>query len=142
MNRAVLPSLALRKKLSCFFQLLVANNIPCGCITPSSAHLHMTSFVSFSFSVCLTRTPVSGFGAHMDNPENFPGGAMVKNLPANAGDMRDTGSIPGLGRSPRGGNATHSRILAWIIPWTEEPGGLQSRGSQRVQDNLLLKYLT
>ena len=104
MNRAVLPSLALGKKLSCFFQLLVANNIPCGCITPSSAHLHMTSFVSFSFSVCLTRTPVSGFGAHMDNPENFPGGAMVKNPPANAGDMRDTGSIPGSERSPRGGN--------------------------------------
>ena len=109
MNRAVLPSLALGKKLSCFFQLLVANNIPCGCITPSSAHLHMTSFVSFSFSVCLTRTPVSGFGAHMDNPENFPGGAMVKNPPANAGDMRDTGSIPGSERSPRGGNGNPLR---------------------------------
>ena len=101
MNRAGFPSLALGKNLSCFFQLLVANNIPCGCITPSSAHLHMTfSFVSFSFSVCLTRKPVSGFGAHMDNPENFPGGATVKNPPANAGDMRDTGLIPGLGRSP------------------------------------------
>ena len=32
--------------------------------------------------------------------------------------------------------ATHSRILAWEIPWTEEPGGLQSIGSQRVRDDL------
>ena len=58
---------------------------------------------------------------------------MVKNLPANAGDVRDVGSIPGLGRSPRGeGNATHSSILAWRIPRTEEPGGLQSIKLQRV----------
>ena len=58
---------------------------------------------------------------------------MVKDLPANAGDLRDTGSIPGSGRSPGGeGMATHSSILAWRIPWTEEPGGLQSIGSQKV----------
>ena len=38
-------------------------------------------------------------------------------------------SISGLGRSP-GGRATHSNILAWEIPWTEEPGGLQSMGLQ------------
>ena len=58
---------------------------------------------------------------------------MVKNLPASAGDIRDTGSVPGSGRSPGGaGVATHSRILAWRIPWTEEPGGLQSIGSQKV----------
>ena len=41
-------------------------------------------------------------------------------------------SIPGSGRSPGGGMATHSSILAWRIPWTEKPGGLQSMGSQRV----------
>ena len=34
----------------------------------------------------------------------FPGGTVVKNMPANAGDTRDMGSIPGLGRSPGGGN--------------------------------------
>ena len=56
----------------------------------------------------------------------------VKNLPANAVDIRDSGSIPGLGRSPAG-NATHSHILAWRIPWTEEPGGLQSTGLHRVR---------
>ena len=49
---------------------------------------------------------------------------MVKNLPANAGDIRDLGVIPSLGRSLEEGMATSSSILAWRIPWTEEPGGL------------------
>ena len=57
---------------------------------------------------------------------------VLKNLQANAGDVRDLGSIPGLGKPLEEGMATHSRILAWRIPWTEEPGGLQSMGSQRV----------
>ena len=57
---------------------------------------------------------------------------MVKNLPANAEDIRDMGSIPGSGRSLKEGMATHSSILAWRIPWTEEPGGLRSVGLQRV----------
>ena len=60
--------------------------------------------------------------------EGFPGGSVVKNPPANAGD---TGSIPGWGRSSEKEMATCSSILAWEIPWTEEPGGLQSMGSQR-----------
>ena len=47
----------------------------------------------------------------------------------NAGD---TGSIPGLGRSPEEGKGNHSSVLAWEIPWTEEPGGLQSMRSKRV----------
>jgi len=47
----------------------------------------------------------------------------------NAGDL---GSVPGLGRSPGEGNemATHSSILAWKIPWMEEPGRLHSMGLQ------------
>ena len=53
---------------------------------------------------------------------------MVKNTPEKAGDIRDTGSIPGFGRSVKEGMAAHSSILAWRIPWTEEPGGLQSLG--------------
>ena len=52
---------------------------------------------------------------------------MVKNLLANTGDL---GLIPGSGRSPGEGNS-NSSILAWRIPRTEEPGGLQSMGSQR-----------
>ena len=63
----------------------------------------------------------------------FPSGASGKNPPANAGDIRDTGSIPGSGRSPGGGNGHPlSSILGWRIPWTEDPGGLRSTGSQRV----------
>ena len=46
-----------------------------------------------------------------------------------------SGSIPGLGRSPGEGMATHSSILAWRIPWAGEPSGLQSMGSQRVEHN-------
>ena len=51
---------------------------------------------------------------------------MVKNLPADAGDSGDMGLIPGSGRSPGVGMATHSSILAWKILWTEEHVGLQS----------------
>ena len=55
----------------------------------------------------------------------FPGGSVVKNLPANA---EDVGSIPGSEEM-----ATHSNTLAWRIPWTEEPGGLQYKRLQRVR---------
>ena len=55
---------------------------------------------------------------------------MVKNLPVNAGDIRDQGSIPGLGRSPGRGNGNLLQYSCWRIPLTEEPGGLQSVGSQ------------
>ena len=58
---------------------------------------------------------------------------VVKNPPVNAGDVRDVGLIPGLGRSLDQEMATHSSILAWRIPWTEEPGRLQSMGSQKVR---------
>ena len=61
---------------------------------------------------------------------------MVKNLPANIGDM---GSIPGWGRSLEKEMATHSSILAWEVPWTEEPGGLQFMGSQRLRYDLATK---
>ena len=55
---------------------------------------------------------------------------VEKNLYANAQEVRDMFLIPGSGRSLEEGMATHSSILAWRIPWTEEPGGgLQSMGS-------------
>ena len=57
---------------------------------------------------------------------------VLKNPPAIAGDIRDAGLIPGSGGSPGEGMATHSSILAWRIPQTEELDGLQSIGSQRV----------
>ena len=57
---------------------------------------------------------------------------MVKHMPANAGNIRDVGRSPGQGDALEKGTETHSRILAWRIPWTEEPSGLQSMGSKRV----------
>ena len=56
---------------------------------------------------------------------------MVQNLPANAGDEGDLGLIPEWGRPLEKGMATHSSILAWKIPWTEEPGGLHSMGRKQ-----------
>ena len=55
----------------------------------------------------------------------FPDGSEVKVSACNVGDP---GSIRGLGRSPGEGNGNLSSILAWKIPWTEEPGRLQSMG--------------
>ena len=55
---------------------------------------------------------------------------VVKNLSANAGDV---GSLSGSGNPLEEGMAIHSSIFAWGISWTEEPGGLQSTGSQRVR---------
>ena len=49
---------------------------------------------------------------------------------------KDVGLIRGWGRSPGEGNGTHSSIVTWKIPWTEEPGRLQSIGSQKRQTRL------
>ena len=56
----------------------------------------------------------------------------MKNSPANAADARDAGWIPGSGRYLEEEMATYSSILAWRLPWAEEPGGLQSTGLHRV----------
>ena len=61
----------------------------------------------------------------------FPSGSEVKESVCNVGDP---GLITGSKRSPGEGMSTHSSI-AWRIPWTEEPGKLQSVGSQRVGHN-------
>ena len=62
----------------------------------------------------------------------LPGGSLVKNPPANAGD---TSLIPDQEDSLEEDTATHSSLLAWQTPWTGEPDGLQSIGSQRVKHN-------
>ena len=69
--------------------------------------------------------------------DHFPGGSDSEESVCNAGDL---GLIPRLGRSPWKEIATHARILAWRIPWTEEPGGLQSAGSQRVGHDWVTKH--
>ena len=60
---------------------------------------------------------------------------MVKNPPVNAGDARDMGSIPGSGRSCGGGHGNPLQYACLVIPWAEEPGRLESMGSQRVRHN-------
>ena len=68
-----------------------------------------------------------------DSVQSFPGGSVVRNLSAMQ-EIQKTW-ILSLGREDplEEEMATHSSILAWRIPWTEEPGGLQSMGSQRVR---------
>ena len=61
----------------------------------------------------------------------FPGGTVAKNL-RNAGDTGNSGSIPGLGRFSGEGNGNVLQYSCWKIPWIEEPGRIQSMGSERV----------
>ena len=60
---------------------------------------------------------------------------VVKNLPADAADMKNAVQSLGWEDPLEEGMATHSSILAWRIPWTENPSGLQSMGLQRVGHN-------
>ena len=67
----------------------------------------------------------------------LPWGSDGKESSRNA---RDLGSVPGLGRSPGGGNGSPLSIFAWRIPWAQEPGGLQSMRSQRFGHNWATKH--
>ena len=70
--------------------------------------------------------------ANSTSAQGFPGGSDSKESTCN---KRDPGSIPGPERSPGEGMAIHFSILAWRIPRTEEPSGLQSMGLQRIGHN-------
>ena len=63
--------------------------------------------------------------------KSYPGGSVVKNLPANAGYARDTGSVSRLGRAPGGGNGNTFQYSCLKAPWAEVPGGLH--GSQIIR---------
>ena len=63
----------------------------------------------------------------------------MKETTSNAGDP---GLIPGSGRSPGEGNGNPLHYFAWEIPWTEEPGGLQSLELQRIKHDLATKLHT
>ena len=88
------------------------------------------------------RCPTQGLIKALMNQNNAPQRCLpkwasqvvlvVKNSPANAGDARDAGWIPGSGTQRIRAWQSTSSILAWRISWTEEPGRLQSMGSQRV----------
>ena len=75
-----------------------------------------------------TKAGGAGFGHGL----GFPHGSVGKESACNTEDL---GLIPGSGRFRERGKATHSSILAWRIPWTEEPGGLPSMRSHRVRHN-------
>ena len=70
---------------------------------------------------------------------SFPGGIVVKSACQYTGCSRHWFN-PGLGRSPGVGNGNLLRILAWKIPWAEEPVRLQSMGSQSVRHDLATEY--
>ena len=75
-----------------------------------------------------------------DRKAGFPGGPDSKEPACNGSNP---GLIPGWGRPPlERGMAAHSSVLAWRIPWTEEPGGLQSMGSQTVGHNWAISTFT
>ena len=71
-------------------------------------------------------------GKESEKEQIYVYGGTSGKEPVNEGDVRDAGSTPGSGDPLEEGMATHSRALAWRIPWTEEPGGLPSMGSHRV----------
>ena len=80
---------------------------------------------------CGTRSGCVGNPLHLNSAWGFPGGSVVKNLPARAGDSGDAGSISMSGRPLEKEMATHSSLLAWETLWTGEPGGVQSVGPPR-----------
>ena len=90
-------------------------------------------FFDISEKLCSHLLCVNELTSSVYTRVGFPGGLVVKNPPANAGDIRY--NIQSLGQEDplEEGMATYSSILAWRIPWREEPGGLQSMGSQRVR---------
>ena len=69
----------------------------------------------------------------MQLPLSFHGGSVIKTMPANAGDIRDWGSIPGLGQSPREGDGSPLQCSCLGNLWTEDPGGLYSPVGCRVR---------
>ena len=71
---------------------------------------------------------------------DLPGGSVGKESTCSARDTGDMGLIPELERSPGEGNGNPSSILAWRIPWTEEPGGLHCIGSQKVKHDLATEH--
>ena len=93
-----------------------------------SIHVAAKGIISFFFNIP-TNIPF-----HICTT-GFPSGSVVKNLPAMQEPQEAQVQSLGLEDPLEEGMATHSSILAWRIPWTEEPGGLQSIGSQTVRHN-------
>ena len=95
--------------------------------TPEDHFLPWHHTVSHIKSASKSLDLTSGEKTNILHTKGFPGGSDCKEAACSAGVLS---LIPGLGRSPEAGIATHSRIHAWRVPWTEEPGGLQFMGLQ------------
>ena len=112
--------------------------------THTHTHTHTHIFPTQGLNPCLLHLLHWQVGSLPLTPSgkpiyrDFPGGSNGKEAACNAIDL---GSIPGWGRSPGEGNGTPS-IVAWRIPWTEEPGGLQSMGLQRIRHDWVTNTFT
>ena len=105
--------------------------VKCGLWTTQGPKGNLEIFILLAHLISLSITSESIKAGRT----GFPGVRVVNHLPAQIGGAGDAGSIPGSGRSPGGGHGSHSSILAWETPWTEEPDGLPSVGSHRVGHN-------
>ena len=81
---------------------------------------------------CICYLSAVGGGGRVGKSDGFPGGPVVKNPSANAGDGRDSGSIPASGGFPGEGNGNPLQLSCLENLRAEEPGGLQSTGLQRI----------
>ena len=119
---------------------MISRNLPnkscCWCLEQrfqvedtSWANRRSSKYISYLSKVRVTCS-IGWLAGGTHAVRGFPGGSVVKNLSASAGDV---GLIPGRKDPLEKEMATHSSILSWRIPWTEEPGGLQSTGLQRVR---------
>ena len=110
---------------------------PRGCLLlPRQALSPYQSVATLLLSThCAKLTDTCFAQPHLMTLGGFPGGTVVKNLPASAGPAVDMGSVSGSGRSPGGGNSNPSQYSCWDYPrgWTEEPGGLYSPWGCRVR---------
>ena len=90
-----------------------------------STRLGSLCYIATSYQLSISHMVVYTWG--------FPGGASGREPACQCKDIRDLGLIPASGYTLEEGMATHSSILDWRIPWTEEPDGLLSTGLERVR---------
>ena len=103
------------------------------CTHPYTRTCTYTYTHSYTYMLACTH-PYTRMHTYTYTHSGFPGGSSGREPGCLPGDITNADSILGSGWEDllEEGMATHSRVLAWRIPWTEEPGGLQSKGSQRV----------
>ena len=99
------------------------------CFLPKNYLANYQNIIQWNMMELIKRNELNKY---VSTWKGFPGGSVVKKLHTNAGDA---GSISGSGRYPGERNGNQLSILAWEIPWTVEPGGLQFIGLQRVEHN-------